>query len=96
MDASKFNTLSVTIRMRQGELWRKIVQEFEVEDSLNTQVQTWIHEGVVTERAFDRHRQRLKAVGPNYTVLKSYGSPPKAHSCEQAVPLDSTQGALHR
>jgi hypothetical protein len=58
MDNKAFNTLTVLIRKRQLELWRKIVKEFEVEDSLNTQVQTWIHEDRVSERAYDRHRRR--------------------------------------
>lgn len=60
MDSSAFNTLTVMIRKRQLELWRKIVHEFEVEDSLNTQVQNWIREDVVAERAYDRHRARSK------------------------------------
>ena len=59
MDTQHMNMLTVMVRKRQLELWHKIVEEFEVEDSLNTQVQTWIREDVVSERAYDRHR-RLK------------------------------------
>ena len=50
--------LTVTLRRRQLDLWRKIVKEFEVEQSLNAQVQTWIREGVVSEKAYDRARRR--------------------------------------
>ena len=57
MDNKALNTLTVLIRKRQLELWRKIVKEFEVDDSLNTQVQTWIREGCVPERAYDRYRR---------------------------------------
>ena len=60
MDAESFNLLTVMIRKRQLELWHKIVKEFEVEDSLNTQVQNWIREDVIAERAYDRHRSRAK------------------------------------
>jgi hypothetical protein len=60
MDSKALNTLTVLVRKRHLELWRAIVKEFEVEDSLNTQVQTWIREDVVSERAYDRHRKRVK------------------------------------
>ncbi len=59
MDSS-LNILEVMIRKRHHALWLKIVKEFEVENSLNTQVQTWIREGVVAERAYDRHRRRVR------------------------------------
>ena len=62
MDSS-LNILEVMIRKRQHALWLKIVKEFEVENSLNTQVQTWIREGVVAERAYDRLRRRSR--GPH-------------------------------
>lgn len=52
--------LEVTLRKRQHALWMKIVALFEVEDSLNTQVQKWIHEGTVSERAYDRAQKRRK------------------------------------
>lgn len=52
------NILEVAIRKRQQALWMQIVKEFEVEDRLNTQVQTWIREGVISERAYDRERRR--------------------------------------
>ncbi len=42
------------------ELWQHIRQAFEVEDTLYAQVQTWIQEGTLTERAYDRHRARIK------------------------------------
>ena len=58
MDAN-INILEVMIRKRQAELWLKIVKEFEVEDHLNTQVQTWIREGTLSEKAYARQR-RLK------------------------------------
>ena len=54
------NILEVMIRKRQAELWLKIVKEFEIEDRLNTQVQTWIREGTVSEKAYVRQR-RYKA-----------------------------------
>ena len=59
MDSS-LNILEVMIRKRQHALWLKIVKEFEVESSLNAQVQTWIREGVVAERAYDRLRRRSR------------------------------------
>ena len=52
------NILEVLIRKRQHALWLKIVKEFEVEDRVNTQVQTWIREGIISERAYDRERRR--------------------------------------
>jgi hypothetical protein len=57
---SSLNILEVMIRKRQHDLWLKIVKEFEVESSLNTQVQTWIREGVVADRAYDRMRRRAR------------------------------------
>lgn len=56
-----FNSLEVMIRKRQHALWLMVVKEFEVEDRLNTQVQTWIREGVVSDRAYDRMRRRQKS-----------------------------------
>lgn len=52
------NSLEVMIRKRHQALWLKIVKEFEVENSLNTQVQMWIREGNIAERAYDRARRR--------------------------------------
>ena len=52
------NILEVMIRKRQHALWLEIVKAFEVEDRLNTQVQTWIREGVISDRAYDRERRR--------------------------------------
>jgi len=60
MDSKALNTLTVLVRKRHLELWRAIAKEFEVDDSLNTQVQTWIREDTVSERAYDRHRKRVK------------------------------------
>jgi hypothetical protein len=60
MDPKAVNALTVLIRKRQLELWRHIVAAFEVEDSLNTQVQTWIREDCVPERAYDRYRKRAQ------------------------------------
>ena len=48
------SSLTVTLRRRQLDLWRKIVKEFEVEQSLNVQVQKWIREGTVSEKAYDK------------------------------------------
>ncbi len=56
-----FNSLEVMIRKRQHALWLMVVKEFEVEDRLNSQVQTWIREGVVSDRAYDRMRRRQKS-----------------------------------
>ena len=53
-----FNSLEVMIRKRQHVLWLMVVKEFEVEDRLNSQVQTWIREGVLSDRAYDRMRRR--------------------------------------
>ncbi len=50
--------LTVALRRRQLDIWRKIVKEFEVEQSLNAQVQTWIREGIVSEKAYARARRR--------------------------------------
>jgi hypothetical protein len=55
------NILEVMIRKRQHALWLQIVKEFEVEDRVNTQVQTWIREGILSERAYDRERRRRAA-----------------------------------
>lgn len=52
--------LEVMIRKRQHALWLEIVKKFEVEEKLNTQVQTWIREGNVSERAYDRERKRRR------------------------------------
>jgi len=57
------NTLEVMIRKRQHALWLNIVKLFEVEDSLNTQVQTWIREGTISDHAYTRaRRQRSKII----------------------------------
>jgi hypothetical protein len=58
MPAMDTSILTVALRRRQLDLWRKIVKEFEVEQSLNAQVQTWIREGTVSEKAYDRARRR--------------------------------------
>jgi hypothetical protein len=50
--------LEITVRRRQQALWRKIVKEFEVEQSLNVQVQNWIREGTVSEKAYAKARRR--------------------------------------
>ena len=55
-----FNSLEVMIRKRQHALWLLVVKEFEVEDRLNSQVQTWIREGVLSDRAYDRMRRRRR------------------------------------
>jgi hypothetical protein len=55
---STINSLEVMLRKRQHALWLKIVKEFEVEHSLNIQVQTWIREGRVSEKAYDRAQKR--------------------------------------
>jgi hypothetical protein len=52
------NLLEVMIRKRQHELWLKIVKEFEVEHKLNAQVQIWIRQGSVSEKAYDLSRRR--------------------------------------
>ena len=64
MDSGAVNSLTVMIRKRQLELWRHIRVAFEVEDTLYSQVQTWIQDGTLTERAYDRHRARIKRRGP--------------------------------
>ena len=50
-------TLEIALRKRQQALWRKIVKEFEVEQSLNIQVQNWIREGTVSEKAYAKARR---------------------------------------
>jgi hypothetical protein len=55
---NQYNLLEVMIRKRQHALWLKVVKLFEVEDSLNTQVQNWIREGNVSEHAYTRARRR--------------------------------------
>lgn len=52
------STLEITLRRRQQTLWRKIVTEFEVEQSLNIQVQNWIREGTISEKAYAKARRR--------------------------------------
>ena len=54
------NTLEIMIRRRQAVLWAQVVKLFEVEDRLNIQVQTWIREGNLSERAYDRERRRRR------------------------------------
>ena len=49
--------LEIALRRRQRELWRKIVKEFEIEQSLNVQVQKWIREGTISEKAYIRARR---------------------------------------
>ena len=51
------STLEITLRRRQQTLWRKIVTEFEVEQSLNIQVQNWIREGTISEKAYAKARR---------------------------------------
>ncbi len=38
------------IRQRQLTIWNKIIQLYEIEDSVNTQVHKWIEEGTVSEK----------------------------------------------
>jgi hypothetical protein len=52
--------LEIALRKRQQALWRKIVKEFEVEQSLNVQVQNWIREGTVSEKAYAKSRRSQK------------------------------------
>jgi hypothetical protein len=54
------NLLEVMIRKRQHELWLKIVKEFEVEHKLNAQVQMWIRQGSISEKAYDLSRRRAR------------------------------------
>lgn len=50
--------LEIALRRRQYELWLKIVKTFEVEQSLNIQVQNWIREGTVSEKAYTKSQRR--------------------------------------
>lgn len=57
MDTFK-ELLEVQIRNRQLHLWNIIQQQYEVEDSLNSQIQKWIREGTFSERAASRRLTR--------------------------------------
>jgi hypothetical protein len=50
--------LELMIKRRQLELWRAIVKNYEVEPSLNAQVQQWIRKGEIQERAYDAARRQ--------------------------------------
>ena len=39
------------IKQRRLELWNQVTKLYEVEDSLNTKVRTWIMEGTFSEKA---------------------------------------------
>ena len=47
--------LEIALRRRQCELWLKIVKTFEVEQSLNIQVQNWIREGKLQKKRTQNH-----------------------------------------
>jgi hypothetical protein len=60
------------IRQRQLAIWNKIIQMYEIEDSLNTQVHKWIEEGTVSEKA-----TKLTGKGIKSAVLRD--DMPTAH-----------------
>jgi hypothetical protein len=41
--------LEIQIRKRQLYIWNEIIKHYEVEDSLNSQIQKWIREGTFSE-----------------------------------------------
>jgi hypothetical protein len=58
MQQPTMDHLEIMLRRRQQALWLQIIKTFEVEDSLNIQVQKWIREGKISERAYDISRKK--------------------------------------
>jgi len=50
------------MRQRQMSLWNTITKLYEVENSLNTQVHTWIEEGTFAEKVRSRRSETKPAV----------------------------------
>ncbi len=53
-----YKSLDLMIKRRQLELWAAIVKNYEVEASLNTQVQDWIRRGIISDKAYDMLQRR--------------------------------------
>ena len=53
------------MKRRRLELWAAIVKNYEVEASLNTQVQDWIRRGVFSDKAFDVMQRRKVKKSPS-------------------------------
>jgi hypothetical protein len=53
-----YTSLDLMMKRRHLELWAAIVKNYEVEASLNTQVQNWIRCGVFSEKAYDVLQRR--------------------------------------
>lgn len=59
------------IQQRRLELWNQVTKLYEVEDSLNTKVRTWIMEGTFSEKTTQMTKSAVRLDDRQHALLHS-------------------------
>lgn len=62
MDTYKSDLLDTVLKQRQHDLWRTIIQNYEIDNSMNSQIRSWIENNkieIIASKVRSNKRKRI-------------------------------------